>query len=193
MDISPRLSSFHQGLDDPHRCQAMEDKYSALMSNHTWDLVTRPLGVNLITGKWDFKHKFNADGSLERYKAHWVCRGFTQRLGIDYDETFSPIVKPATVRTVMSLAFSRDWPIHQLDVKNGFLHGTLSETIYCSQPAGFVDSTHPDWVLSPKQVSLCTQTGAPCLVYPVCHLHATLDLQKLSQTLFCLFTIRVQP
>jgi hypothetical protein len=86
---SPKPSSFHQGLPDPHWRRAMEDEYSTLMSNHTWDLVPRPPGVNIITGKWDFKHKFNADGSLGRYKASWVCRGFTQRPGIDYDETFS--------------------------------------------------------------------------------------------------------
>ena len=87
-------------------------------------------------------HKRRADGTLERYKARWVLRGFTQRPGVDYDETFSPVVKPATVRTVLS----RSWPVHQLDVKNAFLYGTLSETIYCSQPAGFVDSSRPDMV-----------------------------------------------
>jgi hypothetical protein len=74
-------------------------------------------------------YKFHADGSFDRYKARWVLHGFTQRPGVDYDETFSPVVKPATVRTVLTLAHSRDWPIHQLDVKNAFLHGTLSETM----------------------------------------------------------------
>jgi hypothetical protein len=83
---------------------------------------------------------------LERYKAHWALRGFTQRPDIDYDETFSPVVKPATVRTVLSLAVSRSWPVHQLDVKNAFLHGTLSETVYCSQPTRFVDPAQPDCV-----------------------------------------------
>jgi hypothetical protein len=72
------------------------------------------------------------DGSLDRYKAHWVIRGFTQRPGVDYDETFRPIVKPATIRTVLTLAVSRGWPMHQLDVKNAFLHDTLSEIVYCS-------------------------------------------------------------
>ena len=83
---------------------------------------------------------------LWRYKARWVLRGFTQRPGVDFDETFSPVVKPATVRTVLSLALSRHWPIHQLDVKNAFLHGILSETVYCAQPDGFEDSAHPDFV-----------------------------------------------
>jgi hypothetical protein len=84
--------------------------------------------------------------SLERYKARWVLRGFTQRPDVDYDEIFSPVVKPVTVCTVLSLAVSRSWPVHQLDVKNVFLHGTLLETVYCSQPTGFVDPTQPDCV-----------------------------------------------
>ena len=88
--------------------------------------MPRPPGVNLVTGKWVFRHKFKSDGSLDRYKARWVLRGFTQRPGIDYDETFSPVVKPATIRMVLTLALSRYWPIHQLDVKNAFLHGTLT-------------------------------------------------------------------
>ena len=65
---------------------------------------------------------------------------------MDFSETFSPVVKPATVRTVLSLALSRRWPVHQLDVKNAFLHGTLTETVYCIQPSGFEDPTHPDFV-----------------------------------------------
>lgn len=91
----------------------------------------------MVTGKWVFKHKFKADGSLERYKACWVLHGFTQRLGVNFAEIFSPVVKPATFRIVLSLALSRQWPIHQLDVKNAFLHGTLDELVYCAQPAVF--------------------------------------------------------
>jgi hypothetical protein len=122
----------------------MEAEYAALQGNHTWDLVPPPIGANVVTGKWIFKPKLNGDGSLERYKARYVLRGFTQRPGVDYDETFSPVVKPATVWTV--LALSRDWSVHQLDVANAFLHGTLTETVYCTQPVGFVDPAHPDMV-----------------------------------------------
>jgi hypothetical protein len=124
----------------------MEAEYAALLANQTWDLVPRPSGSNIVTGKWIWTHKRRADGTLERYKARWVLRGFTQCPGVDYDETFSPVVKPATVRTVLSLALTRGWPVHQLDVKNAFLHGILTETVYCSQPAGFVDSSRPDMV-----------------------------------------------
>ena len=95
------------------------------------DVGPRAASIWLQCGdcKWIWTHKRRADGTLERYKARWVLRGFTQRSGVDYDETFSPVVKRATVRTVLSLALSRSWPVHQLDVKNAFLHGTLSETV----------------------------------------------------------------
>jgi len=144
--LSPVPKTFRSALADPNWRAAMEEEHAALLRNHTWDLVPRPPRANVVTGKWIFKHQLKADGSLERYKARWVLRGFTQRPGVDFDETFSPVVKPATVRTVLSLALSRQWPIHQLDVKNAFLHGTLSETVYCAQPAGFEDPSHPDFV-----------------------------------------------
>jgi hypothetical protein len=133
LDASPIPSSVRTALADPHWRRAMEE-YAALLANHTWDLVPCPPGTNVVTGKWLFRHKLTSDGSLDRYKARWVLRGFTQRPGVDYDETFSPVVKFATVRTVLSLALSRDWAIHQLDVKNAFLHSTLTETVYCSKP-----------------------------------------------------------
>ena len=137
--LSPIPKTFRSALADPQWRAAMETEYAALVQNHTWDLVPRPPRANVVSGKWVFKHKFKSDGSLERYKARWVCRGFTQRPGVDFGETFSPVVKPATVRTVLSLALSRHWPIHQLDVTNAFLHGTLTETVYCTQPSGFED------------------------------------------------------
>jgi hypothetical protein len=129
--LSPVPKTFRSALADRNWRSAMEDEHRALLQNNTWDLVPRPPRANVITGKWIFKHKFQSDGSLERYKARWVLHGFTQRPGVDFDETFSPVVKPATVRTVLSLALSRRWPIHQLDVKNAFLHGNLTEIVYC--------------------------------------------------------------
>jgi hypothetical protein len=144
--LSPVPSSIRDAFVDPNWRRAMEEEFATLIANNTWDLLPRPVGSSVITGKWIFKHKFNSDGSLERYKACWVLRSFTQRPGVDYDETFSPVVKPATIRTILSLAVSRSWPVHQLDVKNTFLHSTLSETVYCSQPTGFVDPTQLDCV-----------------------------------------------
>jgi hypothetical protein len=124
----------------------MQDEFDALQANGTWTLVPRPPHANVITGKWVFKNKLHPDGSLERRKARWVVRGFSQRPGIDFNQTFSPVIKPATIRTVFHLAATRGWPVHQLDVKNAFLHGNLAERVYCHQPVGFVDDTKPDYV-----------------------------------------------
>jgi hypothetical protein len=145
-DASLVPSSVRTALTDPHWRRAMEEEYATLLANHICDLVLCPPGTNVVTGKWLFHHKLTSDGSLDRYKARWVLWGFNQRPGMNYDETFSPVVKFSTVRTVLFIALSRDWTIHQLDVKNAFLHGTLTETVYCSQPTGFVDEARPDLV-----------------------------------------------
>lgn len=131
---------------DPAWFDVMQEEFNALQRNGTWSLVPCPKGAHIISGKWLFKNKLNPDGTLELRKARWVVRGFTQRAGIDFHQTFSPVVKPATIRTVLYLAASRDWPVHQLDVKNAFLHGQLTERVFCHQPAGFVDPDHPDHV-----------------------------------------------
>jgi hypothetical protein len=144
--ISPIPSSYRAALKDPCWHNAMLDEFNALMRNDTWSLVPRPAGVNVVTGKWIYRHKLNTDGSLARYNARWVVRGFTQQAGVDYGETFSPVVKLATIRVVLTIAASHNWPIHQLDVKNTFLHGELAETVYCQQPSGFVDPSNPTHV-----------------------------------------------
>lgn len=104
-------------------------EFDALQRNRTWRLVDRPPGANVVSGKWVFCHKLNPDGSLERYKARCVVRSFTQRAGIDFGETFSPVVKPTTIRTVLAIVASRHWPTKQLDVSNAFLHGHLNEHV----------------------------------------------------------------
>ncbi|GJT44450.1 ribonuclease H-like domain-containing protein [Tanacetum coccineum] len=109
-------------------------------------LLPRPTNANIVRSMWLFKRKFNAYGTLNRYKARLVANGSSQQQGIDCDETFSPVVKPATIQTVLSLAVSKQWPIHQLDVKNAFLYGTLSETVYMHQPPGFRNSVMPNHV-----------------------------------------------
>ncbi|GJY63626.1 ribonuclease H-like domain-containing protein [Tanacetum coccineum] len=144
--ISPIPKNPFDALKDPQWRNAMYDKYNALIKNGTWLLVLRPAGVNMVRSMWLFKHKFHADGTLSRYKARLVANGSSQQLGVDLDETFSPVVKQATIRTVISLAVSLQWPIHQLDVKNAFLNGDLSETVYMHQPPGFVNSRYPHHV-----------------------------------------------
>jgi hypothetical protein len=85
----------------------MEEEITALSQDKTWDLVPRPSRTNVVSGKWVFKIKYNSDGSFQRYKVRWVVRGYSQRPSVDFGETFGPVVKSATVRTVLSLAVSR--------------------------------------------------------------------------------------
>ena len=94
----------------------------------------------------DLQKKFHTDGKLEHRKAHWVVRGFSQRPGLDFNQTFSPMVKFAMIRKIMQLVAAHDWPVHQLYVKNAFLHGHLTEQVFCHQPVGFVDPEQPDAV-----------------------------------------------
>nr|GEX55672.1 ribonuclease H-like domain-containing protein [Tanacetum cinerariifolium] len=140
------IESYHDAFNYPNWQNAMHDEYTALLKNKTWTLVPRPPDTNIVRCMWLFCHKYLADGKLSRYKARLVANGSTQLEGVDVDETFSPVVNPGTIRTILSLAVSQHRPIHQLDVKNAFLHGDLSETIYMHQPRGFQDSAHPDYV-----------------------------------------------
>ncbi|GJY48354.1 ribonuclease H-like domain-containing protein [Tanacetum coccineum] len=144
--VSPLPKSYRDAFDDLNWQHAMYDEYNALIKNKTWTLKPRPRDTNIVRCMWLFRHKYLADGSLSRYTTRLVVNGSTQIEGVDVDETFSPVVKPGTIRTVLSLAASRHWSIHQLDVKNAFLHGDLFETVYMHQPLGFRDSKHPDYV-----------------------------------------------
>jgi hypothetical protein len=120
----------------------MLQEFQALVSNGTWTLCPRPLHHNIICNKWVYKIKQKHDGSIERFKAHLVARGFEQRCGIDYNETFSPVIKPSTIRIILSLAIQFDWSINQLYISNAFLHGYLGEEVFMEQPQGFVDKDY---------------------------------------------------
>lgn len=93
-----------------------------------------------------FKVKYKSDGTLGRYKARLVAQGFTQTPGLDFFDTFSPVIKPSTVRIVLSIVAALDWPAYQIDINNAFLNGILHETVYMRQPPGFEDKTYPKHV-----------------------------------------------
>jgi len=133
-------------LRDDLWVQAMNQEFEAMQKNRTWHLVPLPKGKNIIGSKWVYKIKRKADGSVDRYKAWLVAKGYKQRYGIDYEDTFSPVIKAATIRLVLSIAVSRGWSLRQLDVQNAFLHGVLEEEVFMRQPPGYEDSKHPSYV-----------------------------------------------
>lgn len=127
--------------------EAMDSEYHALIKNKTWHPIPAKEGRNVIDCKWVYKIKRKADGSLDRYKAGLMAKGFKQRYGIDYEDTFSLVVKAATIRVVLSIAVSRGWCLRQLDIQNAFRHGILEEEVYMKQPPGYEDKSRPDHVL----------------------------------------------
>ncbi|WVZ49109.1 hypothetical protein U9M48_000490 [Paspalum notatum var. saurae] len=135
--------NLEQALSSPEWKQAMDVEYSALMRNHTWELVPPKKGINLIDSRWVFKVKKKADGSVERLKARLVAKGYKQRYGVDYLDTFCPVVKTTTIRVILSLAISRGWSMRQIDIQNAFLHGVLEEEVYMKQPPGYCDPDRP--------------------------------------------------
>jgi hypothetical protein len=140
--------SVHTTLADPNWRTTMQLEFDALTANMTWTLVPHPPSANVIIGKRVFKHKFWADGSFEKYKAQWLVLGFTQRAGVDFGETFMPVIKSGTIRMVLTIAANKQWPMNQLDVTNAFLHDHLQEQVFSLQPVGFVDESMPDAVCS---------------------------------------------
>lgn len=138
-------SSLADALATPEWRSAMNDEYAALLKNETWRLVAPPAGHNIVGSKWIYKIKQKPDGTVDRYKARLVAQGFSQRYGVDYADTFSPVVKPTTVRIILALAVSRNWSLRQVDIQNAFLHGELQEEVYM-HPPGFVNKSHPNFV-----------------------------------------------
>ena len=115
----------------------MIEEYQSIMKNDVWDAVPRPEGKSVVTSKWIYKIKHAADGSIEKYKERFVARGFFQKEGIDYEETFGPIAKYTSIRSVLSLAAMMKWKIHSVDVKTAFLNGVVEEEVYVEQPLCF--------------------------------------------------------
>jgi len=107
-----------------------------LAANQTWTLTLLPAGQKPIGCKWVYKIKYNSDGSVDRYKARPVAKGYSQIEGVDYSETFSPTAKLTTLRCLLTIAAAKNWFTHQLAVQNAFLHVTLHEIIYMDLPPG---------------------------------------------------------
>ena len=134
------LSTYEEASQSVEWQKAMEEEILALKENQTWDLVAE---VKPISCKWVYN---GPGGSIQRYKARLVARGFSQQYGLDYDSIFSPVAKMTTIRVLLALAASKSWKLWQMDVKNAFLHRELDREIYMEQQQGFESQAHPDYV-----------------------------------------------
>jgi len=114
----------------------MDQEYTALTERRTWTLIPHPRNTNIVTYRWIFTVKYKPVGTIDRYKARLVARGFTQTYGIDYKET-SPVVRLNSICVLLSIAVNQGWPLHQLDVSNAFLYGELTEQVFMEQPPGY--------------------------------------------------------
>ena len=133
--------------------QADDAEYASLMQNDTWDLVELPSGRQPIGSKWVFKVKCGSDGQVEGLKARLVTKGYSQKYLIDYDETFSPVVKFQSIRVILAFALQNDLLLHQKNVVTAFLNDTLEEDIYIQQPDGY---------LQQRKEHLACNSRSPC-------------------------------
>lgn len=133
--------NFRQAMEssNSHKwIEAMNEEYKSMQDNKVWELVSLPVGAKPVGCKWIFKTKRDSNGNVKRYKARLVVKGFTQKEGIDFKETFSPVSSKDSFRTIMALVAYFDLELHQMDVKTAFLNGDIKETIYMVQPENFV-------------------------------------------------------
>uniref|UniRef100_A0AAV1VK26 Integrase catalytic domain-containing protein n=1 Tax=Peronospora matthiolae TaxID=2874970 RepID=A0AAV1VK26_9STRA len=131
--------------------EACDSEFDSLQRNDTWEIVPLPKGRKAIGCRWVFRVKENQDGEVERFKARLVAKGFSQKFGVDYEETFAPVAKFTSIRVVLSMAAKYGLMLHQMDVKTAFLNGSLNEDIYMDQPDGYLDATQPDYVCKLKR------------------------------------------
>jgi hypothetical protein len=128
---------FEEAIQKKEWADAMTEKYQSIIKNDVWEIVPRPKSKDVVSSKWIFKIKHIVDGSIEKYKARFVAHGFSQKEGIDYEETFSPVARYTSIGTIIALAAKMKWKLHQMDVKIVFLNGVIEEEVYIEQPQGF--------------------------------------------------------
>lgn len=137
-------SSYVEAINSKNKKEweiAMKEEIESLNENKTWELVDKPVNQQVIKNRWVFSTKINLDGTM-RFKARLVVKGYAQKEGIDYKETFSPVVRFDTIRTLLAITASDRLHLGQFDIKTAFLYGSLKETVFMSQPEGFNDGSN---------------------------------------------------
>ena len=137
-DVPKTLLEAYASPDVEYWKEAEHSEMDPIMSNGTWEITDCPSGCKPVGCKWIFKKKMRPDGTIEKYKARLVVKGYTQKEGEDFFDTYSPVAPIATIRVLLALAAYYGLHVHQIDVKTAFLYGELEEEIYMEQPDGFV-------------------------------------------------------
>jgi hypothetical protein len=128
---------FEEAIQRKEWADAMIEEYQSIMKNEVWEIVPKPKNKDVVSSRWLFKIKHAVDGSIEKYKARFVAHGFSQKEGIEYEETFALVAIYTSIRTIIALAAKMKWKLHQMDVKTTFLNGVIEEEVYIEQPQGF--------------------------------------------------------
>ena len=142
-NATPEPQSWEEMMKSPNKDQwieAFNKEINSLTSMKTWSQISKPKEKPIIKSKWIFKVKYNPNGTIDRYKARLVAKGYTQTKGIDYEETFAPVVRHETMRYLFAYATQRKLPIIAMDVETAFLNGELEEEVYMEIPAGFANA-----------------------------------------------------
>jgi hypothetical protein len=130
-------TTFEEAVQKEQWKEATMEEHQSIMKNEVWEIVPRPKEKSVVTSKWVYKIKHATDGSMDKYKARFIARGFSQKEGEDYDEMFALVARYTSIRAIISLAASMGWNLHQMDVKTAFLNGAIEEEVYIEQPQGF--------------------------------------------------------
>lgn len=135
IDVEP--SNYEEVAEKKVWKDAMVEEYQSIMKNDVWDIVLRPKEKYVVTSKWIYKIKHATGDSIGKYKARFVDRGFSQKEGIDYEETFASVARYTSIRAIMAIAAKMRWKLHQMDVETAFLNGVVEEEVYVEKPQGF--------------------------------------------------------
>src|SRR5438132_6367936 len=141
-DTPNSITEAYASPDADYWKEAVRSEMDSIMANGTWEITDRPYGCKPVGCKWVFKLKLRSDGTIEKYKSRLVAKGYTQKEGEDFFDTYSHVARLTTIRVLLSLAASHGLLVHQMDVKTAFLNGELEEEIYMEQPDGFIVNGH---------------------------------------------------
>ena len=119
--------SFEEAVQDPTWVDAMVEEYDSIIRNSAWEIVPRLVGKSVVGSRWIYRVKQTTDGTIDKYKARFVARGFSQIKGIDYEETFAHVTGYSSIRAILPLSTQMGWHIHQMDVRIVFLNGIIEE------------------------------------------------------------------